>query len=326
MKKTWASVATAAAAIAIAIAVSTWHFMRDGPTRVPQTTVSSPSTTAVIAGVPTSTEAPKGQPTPVSSTASAPGLFRQMQTAADLRVFAEAAKRSPGAGGVLYATSAVAECRLLRNAVSSAETNAALRRDLVSKSDEHSRQRLASLDWLEERCVGFSTEELGRSDLVFMLEWGGSKDPLLALKQQVRQSGNLDATKRAELVDSLLATSDPLLLDGVRGASSVRDASSDLGSAEYLDGVKFGGLDAEGYIYAWDLAICAVAQSCSSDYNANLRSNCALGDECYASEQARVRSASGSDDRYQRIATVSQRLVQVVQQRNSVALRPPTTP
>lgn len=114
-------------------------------------------------------------------------LYARSRTATDLRVFVEAVKREIEKGGAFYANEALLQCRLLRSVELRPEKAAALRRQLTVAADEVAKRRLASLDWLERRCDGFTDAELGGDEQNYLHSWGVAKDPLMALRRRAHQ-------------------------------------------------------------------------------------------------------------------------------------------
>lgn len=276
---------------------------------------------ASASDVPAPELAPVAAPHVMAGIAHKSTLFTRAQTATDLRVFVEAVKREAESGGAFYANEALLQCRLLRNTGLRPESVAALRQKLAMNPDEVSKQRLASLDWLDRRCSGFTDAELSGDEQSYLLSWGVEKDPLMALRRRAHKLDRSNATARQQLLAEMLATQDPLLLEGARGVS-MEERAGDGAPVAYLDGVENGGLDIEGYIYAWDLAICRVAGSCNAQ-DAKLKAECAFAGECLDSVQARVLRAVGSREKFDRISSVADRLQQVIRNQDTKALLDP---
>lgn len=233
----------------------------------------------------------------------------------------EATKQEVQSGGAYYAYDALLQCRLLREIDLRPEKVAALRQQLAVDDNEMAKRRLASLDWLEKRCAGFTDAELGWDEEKYLLSWAVTKDPLMALRRRAHQFDRNNNEARQQLLQDMLATQDPLLLEGVRGVSSVVDRAGDGEPAAYLDGVRDGGLDKVDYMYAWNIAICRVAGSCSVQ-DVRLQTECALAGECFDSVPAHIQHDVDTQERFERISAVAGRLQQVILNRDVAALLP----
>lgn len=244
----------------------------------------------------------------------------QYREATDLRIFVEQAKRHPESGGALYAVTALFECALLRDVQLDSTRLAQLKQRLAADSSELTSQRSTALQWLEQRCAGFTSSEVSLSEEKFLRDWGQSKDALLALRSRVMNAGTPAEDTRRHLLGEVLETGEPLLLPL---AQSLATAASDSGSvATYLDGKPYGGLDAEEFAAAWRLMSCQVTQSCATR-DSQLMQQCAFEGKCAQSIQASIEASAKSPAEYQRIGLVAERLRQVVIARDPAPLLPP---
>lgn len=310
-------------AFAAAMAGGAWHLSRDNEPQALASEVPLQGKTppALPSTDETSIAAEREAAATPQDVARKPALYARSRTATDLRLFVEAAKQEVESGGAYYAFDALLQCRLLREADLRPEKVMALRQQLAVDDNKTAKRRLASLDWLEKRCAGFTEAELGWSEEKFLLSWAVTKDPLMTLRRRAHQVDRNDTAARQQLLRDMLATQDPLLLEGVRGVSSFVDRTGDGEPATYLDGVRDGGLDSVDYMYAWKLAICGVAGSCTVQ-DAQLQTDCALAGECFDSVPARVQHDVGTQERFERISAVAGRLQQVISNRDVNALLP----
>jgi hypothetical protein len=246
-------------------------------------------------------------------------MAAEYRDAADLRIFVEKAKQRPERGGALYAAAALFECSLLRDAQSARLSQ--LKQQLSTDRGAQAAQRLAALQWLEQRCVGFTTTEVSLADEAFLREWGQGKDALLALKARVMKANPPDDVQRRQLLTEVLATGEPLLLPLVQGLATA--PSDDRGGfATFLDGQPYAGLDAEGFAAAWRLMSCQVTSSCALR-DSQLMQQCAFDGRCAQSIEAGVRIAAHSTKEYERIQAVAERLTQVIKGGDPTPLLPP---
>ncbi len=261
----------------------------------------------------------------IASTTNSPAVdlsknfYKKSQTATDLRIFVESVKINPQEGGAIYAFDALQQCKILRSQLPSAKIER-IRNSIQNQLEPLSERRLAAIDWLNKRCIGFTESELSVAEQNFLLSWGVEKDPLFNLRHRIIKRDRSESPEA--LLGEILKTQDPLLLAAVPTLSAFENTPTSKGGAvSYLDGEKFGGLDFEGYVSAWNWAICAVAETCGIQ-NEQLQLSCALSGECADSTPDHIRYVLGSEERFGRVAAVSNRLQQVIRDRNVQALLP----
>lgn len=266
---------------------------------------------------------PPGDPAsvPAGRGADRPSLLMRSRTAADLRVFVFEAKKEIERGGAYYAHEALLECRLFRESFLRSDRAASLRHRLETDDGPSARSRLVALDSLEKRCAGFTDEELGVKEQLFLLGWATEKDPLMALRRRVTNVDRSNAVTQGDLLASMMATGDPRILGAVRGVAMVRDSDNPDELVSYLNGAKFGGMDEESYIYAWDIAVCEVTQSCLLP-SPELRAECAVEGRCFDSVQARVLSAVGDKARFDRINETAGQIREALSRKDARAFLP----
>jgi hypothetical protein len=170
-------------------------------------------------------------------------MFRAFETADDLRLFVENAKRVPSEGGLLYADAALSECRTFREAGIGQRAAAAIQSHTVNILDQQAVAKQAeSLKWLERRCASFTTDELSLTERRSLITWGAESDPLWKLQRSASKAytATTGPDVRIPLMQSALSTGDPLLLETVRGLAwaPVPDGGT---STIYIDAVPFGG-------------------------------------------------------------------------------------
>lgn len=251
-------------------------------------------------------------------------LFRAFQTADDLRIFVEMAKRVPSKGGLLYADAALTECRTFREEGIGQRAAVGIQSRSTSEPDQQLVKKQAdSLDWLEKRCASFTSDELSLTERRSLITWGADVDPLWKLQRSMsrayRATSGGDA--RTPLMQAALSARDPLLLEIVRSLAWTRQPGAS-SSVIYVDSAPFGGLDAESFNLAWRLFQCTAASDCGAA-DAMLRQECALGGVCQDSIEASVRSQAGSSARYDRIVSVAARLSRIASHGDVRAFLPP---
>lgn len=259
---------------------------------------------------------------PVSSPAretASNELYVEMRKARDLRVFVEAAKRRPEAGGYLYATTALLECGLLRESQLQPASVAGLKQKLAAESGAVARERFAQLEFLEQRCAGFSDSELGLEEWKYGIDVARSRDPLYALRSRAA-AAKKDPNIRQQMLSEMLASKDPLLL--AQAQSLMWQALPGAQTATYIDGQPFGGLNAEGFMQAWRLATCQVTNTCSL-LDSDLAQLCAFEGQCTDSIAAYVRQSAGSPENYDKVVRLANRLTAIIQSGQAGALMPP---
>lgn len=285
----------------------------------------APARTNVAVQAPSTESAKPGSRSAAASAPAPPApkksLFTEALVATDLRVFVEAAKRDVEHGGAFYVNEALLECRLLRDTYLQPEKVAALKSRLAASSDAVSQRRLSSLEWQDKRCAGFTADELDMGSQKFLLGWAADKDPLITLRRQFGKVDRENVDERQKLISRVFETQDPSLIRIAGGVSMVDDGTGSGNLIGYVDGIRMGGLDAESYTYAWDLAACMTAAACSVQ-DSLLQSECAFAGHCFDSVQARVRDALGSEEKFNKAVGLSKRLQQIVASRDAGALRP----
>lgn len=80
-------------------------------------------------------------------------------------------------------------------------------------------------------------------------------------------------------------------------------------------------MDEESYIYAWDIAVCEVTQSCLLP-SPELRAECAVEGRCFDSVQARVLNAVGDKARFDRINETAGQIREALSRKDARAFLP----
>jgi hypothetical protein len=216
---------------------------------------------SVTTQVPSSRPPPRNLAAEPASRASVPEtakLFVAMNSATDLRVFAEAAKKEPG--GYLYAIRAIDECRTLRDALLPAKpANAALNQAAL---DPTLRAQAEATVWLSRRCEGFTSAELSAVEQKFLVQTAKERDRLYALLAQAQSTATADSARREAALGDVLRSKDPTLIGAVTWSMAQLSPKGD-STVVFVDGRPFGGLDAAGFASAWSLAACSVAGTCA---------------------------------------------------------------
>jgi hypothetical protein len=281
-----------------------------------ETSTSSPPSREAVAQAP----ATIGGALPTSPGVTLPDasrLFFAMNSASDLRVFAEAAKREPG--GYLYAIRAVDECRILREALlstkpaASVQTQAALDPRMQAQAD--------AIAWLSRRCEGFTSAELGASEQRFLVQTAKERDHLYILLARAQASQTTDSADREASLRAALQSKDPTLINTVAW-SMAQPASSGGSSVVFVDGRPFGGLDASAYAAAWSLAACSVTGTCGLK-DSQVAHFCAFEGKCAQDVASLALADFQRPDEIAKVRALAEKLESIITVGDIGRLRPP---
>jgi hypothetical protein len=319
------------AGLALAICVTgslvLWEFLKptdpsklrppDGIVAAP----SAPSPERPVSTVQAPASVPPAQkdatePSPRAPVPEASRLFVAMSSAADLRVFAEAAKKEPG--GYVYAIRAVNECRTLREAqlparpAAVAQTQAAL--------DPSLRAQAEALEWLSRRCEGFTNAELGASELKFLVQTAKERDGLFGVLARAQAPTADSASREASLGDAL-RSKDPTLISSVAWSMGQLTPKGD-SSVVFVDGQPFGGLDAGSFAAAWSLATCSVTGTCGVR-DSQVAQSCAFDGKCTQDAASLALADYRQADDIAKVRALAAQLEAIIASGDVRRLRPP---
>lgn len=327
--------ATGLATIGVLVAV--WIGMRDAPREAvsihgPDARSAAPpalSRAAVDAMAPAGRADDVRSPGTASPPAESPRLVdsprQRFQKASDLRIFVEQAKRSVEPGAALYATRALMECSGVREVYLTPDRVAVLRREISAEPGQRQAERTAALETALSRCASFSLDELSPIEGGRVAGWLASSDPWLAVYRRIIRASSTDRDGRLALLGETVAIGDPYLLSSAAGLMS-EPTSDGSGVVGYVDGMAFGGLDAEAYLAARSLAICRFTSTCMRAENVDLLHECAIAGNCIASLDESIRLDPRLKDRAGPIEALAALIVERLKAGNLDALMPPKAP
>lgn len=263
-------------------------------------------------GEPMSRNAGLPQVSPSKSSAGSSGLdlFLEMNRADDLRRFVEAAKRTPG--GAMYAVEALRECRAVRTMLPDPSTVSQIRGTVTSAPNSDARE--LALARLLKRCEGFTSDEMSIDEAAHVARTAREqRDRIASLAADVHRLSTKEqkVSERTELMKTALEMRDPIALKYVQSSLWILDASTPNSAVAFVDGKRFGGLDAEGYISAWRMASCAYLATCGV-YDSQLLQACALEGVCAGDVASYVRSRAANDEAFGKIAATARLIQQIL--------------
>lgn len=194
-----------------------------------------------------------------------------------------------------------------------------VRTELQIPQAKNAEARLAAFRWSDDRCQNFTDSELSSAEFNVMLKSReASMDPLRAVRiKKLDPAASNFRQQQEQLLGELLSFGDPSLLTH---ASSVAWSGPEARGV-FVDSVENAGLDTDSFLLAWRLMACRVAGTCD-ELNSEMQFICVMWGYCASNEEAGIRLQAGK--KYDRISTVADRLIQIVEEKNVRALMPPS--